>query len=343
LKESGVEGGDPLSSGRTDRVSSAREVLVRVLVTGVSGFIGREVARVFAGRGADVLALVRPPSFRVEIPGVTVVAGDLARPDSLGDLALHPAPDVVCHLAADTRMAATPEEARVNTEGTLNLVRRLGGGLRGGRFLFASSIAAVDRGRRPRGPLGEDSPPAPRSPYAVSKLECEELLRAEAAARGFTLGILRLATVYGPGQTRGGLVSLAEAVRRGSAAARLPWPGKISFCAVEDVAEVFHRLAARPDPLSGTWFVAEDRGYTMAEAAAILRGVVRAEKGPLPVPRFLLRAVSAVLWLPGVRRFAPWSLRAALSDAILCDSGPLTRLLDMRWTPLAEGLARTFG
>jgi nucleoside-diphosphate-sugar epimerase len=316
---------------------------VRVLVTGVSGFIGREVARTFAAHGAEVLALVRPPSFRVKIPGVTVVPGDLARIESLGELPARGPVDVVCHLAADTRMTATAEEARVNVDGTRHLLACLGEGLRGARFVFASSIAAVDRVRKPRGPLGTDARPAPRSPYAVSKLECEELLRAESEARGFPMTVLRLGTVYGRGQERGGLVTLAEAVRRGSLVARLPWPGRISFCAVEDVAKAFLLLATRPEPAPGTYFVAEDRGYTMAEAAAILRTVTGAAKGPLPVPRFLLRFANFLLWLPVVRRFAPWSLRAALADTILCDSGPLTRLLDMRWTALPEGLARTFG
>jgi len=316
---------------------------VRVLVTGVSGFIGAHVARRFTAAGAEVIALVRPPSHRVRIAGVRTIPADLSRPAGLGYLAGLPEPDVVCHLAADTRMDAGPEEMEVNVEGTRNLLAALGEKLRGKRFLFASSIAAVDRKTKPKGPLTADDPPAPRSAYAVSKLRCEEMLEAEAAARGFDLACLRLATIYGPGQKGGGVVALAEAARDGGIAARLPWPGRISFCFVEDVAEVFHRLADREEPAAGTWFVAEDRGFTMAEVAQFARDAQGGGKGPLPVPGFLLRTAGWGLWLPGVQRFAPWSLRAALSDTILCDSGPISALLDLEWTPLSEGIRRTFG
>jgi hypothetical protein len=71
--------------------------------------------------------------------------------------------------------------------------------------------------------------------------------------------------------------------------------------------------------------------------------VQRAAKGPLPFPRWLLRLAGWTLYLPGLRAVAPWSLRCALADTILCDSGPITRLLGVSWTPLPEGLERAFG
>jgi UDP-glucose 4-epimerase len=240
-------------------------------------------------------------------------------------------------------MNAPERELAVNVRGTADLLGRLGTRLAGRRFLFASSIAAVDRKRKPRRPLTTDDPPAPRSAYAKSKLRCERLLAEEGAARGFAATSLRLATIYGPGQEGGGVVTLARAAREGGLAARLPWPGKISFCHVDDVAEVFWRLASREAPAPGPWFVAEDRGYTMAEAAGILRRVQGGGKGTIGLLSPLLRLAGFGLWLPGVRRFAPWSLRAALSDTILCDSGPIRSLLDLRWTSLPDGLERTFG
>jgi uncharacterized protein YbjT (DUF2867 family) len=139
------------------------------------------------------------------------------------------------------------------------------------------------------------------------------------------------------------VVTLAKAAKEGGLAARLPWTGKISFGYVGDVAEVFFRLATREEPVTGTFFVAEGRGFTMAEAADHLREVFGGGKGRLPVPAFLLRFVNRLMWLPGVRRFAPWSLRAALADTILCDSEPIRERLDLSWTPLPEGLRRTFG
>jgi nucleoside-diphosphate-sugar epimerase len=316
---------------------------LRVLVTGAPGFIGTHVVRRFVAGGAEVTALVRPPSVRLDLPGVTVIPGDLTRPEGLGFLDGRPEFDVVCHLAADTRMNVGPEEMEANVAGTRNLLARLGEGLRGKRFLFASSIAAVDRVKKPRGPLTTEDTPAPRSAYAVSKLECEELLLTEAAAGGFDLTVLRLGTIYGPGQVAGGLVTLAGAAKDGGLMARLPWPGKISFGFVEDVAEVFFRLAKAKDPVTGTFFLSEGEGHDMGAAAVMLRDIQGGKWKRAPIPRFLLKMINLTLWLPGVRKFAPWSLRAALDDTILCDSEPIRAALDMTWTPLPEGLRRTFG
>lgn len=287
-------------------------------------------------------ALVRPPAFRLEVPGVRVVPADLDRPEGLGYLASLPAPDVVCHLAADTRMNASSEEMERNVTGTANLLNCLGERIRGARFLFASSIAAVDRKRKPRGPLTTEDEPAPRSPYAKSKLASEELLAVEAATRDLKLTVLRLGTIYGPGQKSGGLVTLAEAARKGALPARLGWPGKISFGFVEDVAEVFFRLAEAEEPVTGTFFVSEGEPHTMAEAAEMLRDLTGAEWKRSLFPVWALKAINHVLWLPGIRQKAPWSLRAALADTISCDSEPIRSRLGLTFTPLAEGLRRTF-
>ena len=316
---------------------------MRVLVTGASGFIGRHVARRFVAGGAEVYALVRAPGDRLAIPGAIPVEGDLADPDSLAALEELPPLDVVCHLAADTRMDATEEEIEVNVSGTAALISRLGLQIRDARFLFASSIAAVDRVSKPRAPLTTDDPPAPRSPYGISKLRCEELVAAEAEAREFSATILRLGTIYGPGQERGGVVTLARAAKAGGLAARLPWPGKISFCLVTDVAEAFWRLADRDEPVPGTFFCGGGTPYSMAEAAEMLRGVHGGGAGPFPFTRWILGLANFMLWLPGVRKFAPWSLRAALADTISCDSEPLRAAVDLEWTPLEAGLAETFG
>ncbi len=316
---------------------------MKVLVTGATGFIGQHVARRFVAGGAEVACLVRAPRDRLDIPGVSVIEGDLTDRASLGDLERLAELDVLCHLAADTRMDASAEDLEANVTGTTNLLAAVGEHLRGGRVLYASSIAAVDRVGRPRGPLTDADAPRPRTAYGISKLRGEEILEAESRARNFALTSLRLGTVYGEGATKGGVLQLAKAVESGSLAARIRWPGRISFVHAADVAEVFWRLAERDDPVTGSFLTAEDRGYSMSELADILRRVKGAAKGPLPFPVAFLKLGGAFLSLPGIRRFAPWSLRCALMDTILCDPSRLTDALDMSWIPLAEGVERTFG
>jgi uncharacterized protein YbjT (DUF2867 family) len=54
-----------------------------ILVTGSTGLIGSEVVRLLSQAGASARALVRNPNSGHELPGMTWVIGDLAKPDTL--------------------------------------------------------------------------------------------------------------------------------------------------------------------------------------------------------------------------------------------------------------------
>jgi uncharacterized protein YbjT (DUF2867 family) len=54
-----------------------------ILVTGGTGLIGSEVLRLLSESGVTALALTRNPQKAKTLPGITWVAGDLAKPDAL--------------------------------------------------------------------------------------------------------------------------------------------------------------------------------------------------------------------------------------------------------------------
>ena len=64
-------------------------------------------------------------------------------------------------------------------------------------------------------PLVERLPPAPRSPYGLSKLEAERLVLETGSRSGMHVCVLRLPLVYGPG-LKGNLRAMLDAVARGS-------------------------------------------------------------------------------------------------------------------------------
>lgn len=58
---------------------------MRILVTGATGYVGRNVLPQLVSAGVDVRALTRDPA-RAKVPaGVDLVRGDLSRPDSLSE------------------------------------------------------------------------------------------------------------------------------------------------------------------------------------------------------------------------------------------------------------------
>jgi len=54
-----------------------------ILVTGGTGMVGSEIVRLLSQQGVVARALVRNPSKAKELPGITWVAGDLSKPETL--------------------------------------------------------------------------------------------------------------------------------------------------------------------------------------------------------------------------------------------------------------------
>lgn len=96
-----------------------------IAVAGSTGFVGRHLVRRLAGQGIPVRGLARnPAAAKAGLPAsVEIVQADLLQPDALvGALR---AVDVVVHCAAitaDHKEASRGQYARVNGEGTRNLV-----------------------------------------------------------------------------------------------------------------------------------------------------------------------------------------------------------------------------
>ena len=144
-------------------MARARLVTPDVLVTGVTGFVGREVARHLLASGRSLIALARaregvPAAARVAaalgIPSrdrrVSVVEGDLAAPDCGVDLAgwqrMRASVETVIHCAGDTAFAPLrlePFEA-AHVTGPRHLLERLAlGGLR--RWIHVSTAYVCGR------------------------------------------------------------------------------------------------------------------------------------------------------------------------------------------------------
>jgi UDP-glucose 4-epimerase len=147
----------------------------RVLITGASGFIGRNLAEAMA-LNHEVVAMSRRPT---DVNGVASVCGDFASPDGLRLLDRYGA-DVVIHLAAVTGGCAESDGIRVNVLGTHGLIRYwMDRGCR--KFVLASSIAAVGmqnvRFRPLQVPVPDEHPCFDRDGYGLSKYLMEEVAR----------------------------------------------------------------------------------------------------------------------------------------------------------------------
>ncbi len=183
----------------------------RAVVSGAAGFLGAHVCRALLDQGWQVVGLdnfdpfyprwLKEQALRplVALPAFTFVEGDARDAAVLGRL-LEGALAAI-HLAARAGVrdsvgrAAFYRDLNVGaTAAVLEACARAG--VR--RVVYASSSSVYGRSRPPFRETARL--PRPASPYAESKREGEDLCRRFAKRQGMAIAMLRLFSVYGPGQ-----------------------------------------------------------------------------------------------------------------------------------------------
>jgi GDP-4-dehydro-6-deoxy-D-mannose reductase len=165
---------------------------MRVLVTGVTGFVGRRIAARLLEAGHTVAGLVAEADRAVAVleEGCQEYVGDLLDLEGLARCVADFAPDAVVHLAGRSAVGeswnAMAEHFQVNVVGTENLLWAAAGVA---RVLFASSGEVYGKVPESEQPIPESRPPAPANPYALTKAAAELLaLRSGAViVRSFNL------------------------------------------------------------------------------------------------------------------------------------------------------------
>jgi UDP-glucuronate 4-epimerase len=246
---------------------------VRFVVTGAAGFIGSHLAEALVARGDDVTGIdsftdYYDPRLKEEnAHNLDVMRLDLARDELDFD-----GYDGVFHLAGQPGVRSFGDVFGLYVERNVLASQRLfeTAARDGVRVVFASSSSVY--GEAERYPTPEEAAPAPLSPYGITKLTCEHLVRAY--ARGFDLDgvVLRYFNAFGPRQRPDmAFARIAGALRDGS---QFDLFGDglqtRSWTYVDDVVAATIRAMDRAE---GTYNVGGGGEASLREAIAILEGL----------------------------------------------------------------------
>jgi O-antigen biosynthesis protein WbqP len=270
----------------------------KIIVSGASGFIGKEFLEVASQRSnTAVIGLFRGVNTATSVHCLPVIVDDYAAVTLDEQLSnLFRGAKAIVHLAAVTPASRLQSDlVQTNVEFTRRLAM-IAGRVGAHRFVFISS-ARVHGELTESVPFSEKSPLKAVAPYARSKILAEAAIVCVAQDTGLPFTIIRPPVVYGPG-IKGKFRALAKAVASG-----MPLPfGRITsnrrdLIGVRNLAMFIDKSLDHQKTINEVFLIND--GATMS-TRAIVEAMAQSCSLPLrlfPLPEYLIRRLSSLVGL----------------------------------------------
>jgi UDP-glucose 4-epimerase len=281
---------------------------VRVLITGIAGFIGSHLADRLLADGHEVVGIDNLTTGRPDnVPdGANFVLGHIAQGFPLERAYSYAKPDVVYHCAANYKDPAQwQEDTATNVLGTCEVlklalrhdVRRI--------VYFQTSLCY---GLHPdETPIPLSHPLRPSNSYAISKTAGEQYI----AMSGLEFVSLRLANIYGPRNLSGPIPTFYKRLAAGQPCTVVDT--RRDFVYIDDLIRV---AAAAADSTPGIYHVASGRDYTIRELYDAVADAMGATAEPAEIPRMDDDAPSLLHHAAATRREFGWKPVWKLADGV---------------------------
>ena len=254
---------------------------MKILITGASGFIGSFIVEEAINRGFDTWAAVRKSSSKAYLQDerIKFIELNLSSKSQLVEQLRGHDFDYVVHAAGVTKCINKQDFARINTEGTKNLVDALlEVGMPLKRFVFISSLSIFGAIReKPVRKPSEDNPwiyspilltdtPKPNTAYGKSKLKAEEYLLQQ---KDFPFTILRPTGVYGPREKD--YFMMAKSIRQHIDFAVGYQPQEITFVFMMDVVQAIYKCIESVAAEGKAYFLSDGEVYNSRRFSDLLQ------------------------------------------------------------------------
>ncbi len=312
----------------------------KFLITGSNGFVGKSLCLDLMERGISFRAASREhcvfPAEIAKFASEIVAVGNINAKTDWSEAVLNC--NVVIHLAGRVHVmqesSINPlfEFRRVNLAGTEALARcALENGVK--RFVYVSSIKVNGEETKSEQGFSERDIPNPQNPYAVSKLEAEQLLQKISKETGLELVIVRLPLVYGK-EVKGNFGELLKFVKKGIPLPLAAVKNKRDFIYIGNLVDALIACATHPNAAGKTYLLSDGEAISTPDLITRLADASGVPSRLFNVPIWMLKLVGKLLGKSAqIER---------LVSSLLIDSSKIRRELD--WLPpysLEEGLIET--
>lgn len=265
--------------------------MLKAIVTGGSGFIGNNLCKFLQEDAWNDWQVIVVDNLSTglrenQVPGVTYLYESITNHSIINALFKSFKPDVVFHLAAIPRVSFSVHNPvstfETNVAGTLNLLEclRLNNAYEC-KFINSSS-SSIYGGCENNEAISVNKTPNPRSPYALQKLQSEQLCSMYSLMYGLDTVSLRYFNVTGPGSRFGGAYSTVLSAWAyhlfvdNNYVPFLEGDGSQSrdFCSVENVIKANVLAATHSNKFTGDAFnVAQGESHTLLECKSIIEEI----------------------------------------------------------------------
>ncbi len=314
-----------------------------VLITGGNGFVGRVLTDKLLAQGYQVRILSRrSPKKQRTNPSVTLVQADYQDTASLAK-AMEGCVGVF-HLAAAIFGFNYQDFEKANILATQHVVEAVNQTSSIHTFVHVSSLAASGYANDKDHPRTEEQTPAPVSDYGRTKLGGEQAIKN--LRHGVKWTIIRPPIVYGKNDS--GVSKIALWVRRGLMV-NTSGDGYFSFVYVQDLVEALWQAYLRPETAGETYFVTEPAIYSWDYFISQMADAMGCRKPFMPkAPKFLMYVAAwiyeQVARLTGTQPALNYDkvAEAIIPGHWICSNQKWVQLTNQSFTPLAEGLKKSF-
>lgn len=302
-----------------------------VFVTGVTGFVGSNLAARLVKEGAQVIGLVRDDvsGSNYEKSGlsrtITTVHGDLEDLHCIERVLNEYSVQDIYHLGAQTIVGTANRSPlstfRSNILGTVNLLEAA----RGKSCIESIIVASSDKayGTHKKLPYKETYPLLPQYPYDTSKACADLIAMSYFNTYSLPIVITRFANIYGPGDMNFSRIipdALQHILKGEAPIIRSDGTPERDYLYVDDVVDLYLLLGQSISKIKGEVFNAgHNRPYSVNHVIKTLLKVAKQQDlKPVILGKGSLKGEIDRQWLDGskVKKILGWSPRVNLESGL---------------------------